>query len=187
LALGQCAFTALDRGSLQLHGTQLLATPPKLGLGLRYGSLPFGQAAQEVRELGFARFEVRRAQAEHPLDRRARVAQKLLAAFELRYRLAEAGGMFVELLASPGEQLLESLLGARPLAQDSSDETATARLRVLAGRIVIVLVGTRHLCLIAALGCAGGTILSRRVRSDPPARGDFAGPPMSPAVTRTRG
>jgi hypothetical protein len=183
LALRQRAFTTLDRGALQLHGAQFLTTPRKLGFGLRQGSLPFGQAAQEVRELGLARFEVRRAKAEHPLDRGARVAQKLLAAFELGNRLAKSAGVLVELLASPGEQLLEPLLGARALVQDASDETATARLAVLFLVLVIVLIGARHPGLIAAPGCAGGTILSRRVRSDPPARRDFGGAPTTPAVT----
>src|SRR6476619_4265316 len=110
LALRQRAFTTLDRGALQLHCAQFLTTPRELRFGLRQGSLPLGQAAQEIRQLGLARFEVRGAQAEHPLDRGARVAQKLLAAFELGNRLAKSAGVLVELLATPGEQLLQALL-----------------------------------------------------------------------------
>ena len=66
--------------------------------------------AQEVGELRLACLEVGGAEPQHPLNGGARVAQQLFAAFELLDRLAEAGGMRLELAATLREELLESLL-----------------------------------------------------------------------------
>ncbi len=100
-------LTSLDGRTLELDGAELLAATSQVLLGLRQRRLAFGQAGEEVGELGLARLEVGRAQAQHPFDRRARVPEKLLAPFELGDRLAEPRGMLVELLAALREQLLE--------------------------------------------------------------------------------
>ena len=87
--------------------------------------------------------------------------------------------MLLELAATLREQVLEPLLRARTLAENATHEPASARI------VALVLIGARHL-RGSRCRSAGGSTLSRRVRSDPPARRDFADPTTSPAVTRLR-
>ena len=87
--------------------------------------------------------------------------------------------MLVELDPPLGEQLLESLLRARPLVQDTANQPAPAAL------VLLMVVGSRHDASAGTLTIdADGSTLSRRVWSDPSALGDFADPTASPAVTR---
>ena len=51
---------------------------------------------------------------EHALDGGPRVAKELLTTLELRDRLVESRRVLVELVATPGQELLEALLGSRP-------------------------------------------------------------------------
>ena len=83
--------------------------------------------------------------------------------------------MGVELLATLGEKLLETLLWVRPCCEHSPDE-ASAALVVVAG------VRAGHAESSAGTDEAGGSALSRRVRSDPPAQPDFCEVQSTPAA-----
>jgi hypothetical protein len=83
--------------------------------------------------------------------------------------------MSIELLTALGEKLLESLLGVRPGSEHSPDE-ASAALVVVSG------VRAGHARGAAGADEAGGSALSRRVRSDPPAQPDFCEVDSSPAA-----
>jgi hypothetical protein len=83
--------------------------------------------------------------------------------------------MRVELLPPLGEELFEALFGIGAGREDAADEPASTFV-VSAG------VSIGHSCGLAEPDAAGGPILSRRVRSDPPARRDFFERARSPAA-----
>ncbi len=163
LTRGDCTLTPFDRGALELDRAELLSPPSEVRLGVGERGLALGEARQERRELRLARLEVGGSESQHALDRSTRVAEQLLAPFELGDRFAQPLGMRVELVSALRDELLELLLGARARGQDPAHQPSAACL------FVVVLVGARHRPLILTPRSAGGSILSRRVRSDPPA------------------
>ena len=147
----------------------------ELLLRLRDLLLPVGQLAEVRGELLLAGLEVGRAETQHPLDGGPGVPKQLLAPLELGDRGMQLLGVRLELLATTSEQLLEAFLGVGPGREHPPDDPPAAFV-LLAGFSV------GHSCSLTAVEPAGGPILSRRVRSDPPAQRDFFGVGSTPAA-----
>ena len=142
--------------------------------------LPAGELPQIRGELLLAGLEVGRSETQHPLDGRPRVPKQLLPPLELGDRGMQLLRVRVELLATTSEELLEALLGIRPGREHPPDDSSAALLLAV-GLVLAAGFSVGHSCLADARD-AGGPILSRRVRSDPPAQRDFFGVGSTPAA-----
>ncbi len=177
LALLDGALPTLDGGSLQLDGTELLASTSDLGLCLREPCIALRELAQQLGELGLARLELGGPDSEHALDRRARVADELFTTLELLDRAVQPRGVLVELATAFREYLVETLLRVG----SGRERLAHARAEPLLLRVLLLLFVRHDVRPIIAIDADGST-LSRRVRSDPPARAEFAGSAGFPAL-----
>ena len=183
LADGYGALTLLDRGASQLDRSELAATSRELALGLGDPALALRQVSKEVSQLGLPGLQVRCAQPEHALDRSARISQKFLATLEVGDRLVKASCMLVELASPFGDEVFQPFLWSRARRKGSPDDAAQAigRVRGCVSIGVAVTIRASH-CTRGSRPSADGPILSRRVRSSPPARRDFAGVSSAPAL-----
>jgi hypothetical protein len=78
--------------------------------------------------------------------------------------------MFVQLSTTLRQELLEAFLRASARREDATHDAATPIL------VLWLPIRARHRGDSTHPSAAGGPILSRRVRSDPPAQRDFADP-----------
>ena len=95
-----------------------------------------GDVPVEMLELRLALREIGGAEAQHPLDRCAHVAEKRLSALEVLEGVLEARRLFLELAASLGEEPLELLLGARGVRKDAAGDVGLHVFRPCAGGAV---------------------------------------------------
>ncbi len=124
LAGVESPLALLDRCALELDRAELDLPTRELGLLGVDSRLSLAELASELDEIRLTEVEVALTQAKEPLDRGSRVSQPRLARLEIRERLLDDRRLLGKLAAALGEELLESLLGARVVRQHAANDSA---------------------------------------------------------------